>query len=430
MKIAFVFPEVYDIARFYGKRKEFPPFGVLYLSAILEEEGFEVEIFSATPNQTHLRLEKFEIVAFSIPSSVTYHIIKSVRENSSFSSRPLLIAGGVHATIYPEKTLTDLNVDVVGIGPGEETILEIVNEYKSKNFSKIKGACYKNGDNVFYTDLRKLKNNLDHLPVIPARHLLPIEDNIMTNRLSNTSLKMTHVMLTQGCPYSCNFCASQQRKIQYRSGWHIEKELVHLIKTYSIEGFAVVGDNFLVNRERTKNICNTISGLGLKWSTLSRVDTVEHDALETMQDAGCIEIKFGVESGSEKMLSAMGKNISINQICNAIKITNSIGIKVKIFLIHGYPGENMETTNETIKLLKKMLPMIERVSLFRFAPLPGSFVYKNYEQNGLLISNSDKDWHKSHIHHNHYRWWGTKKDFEILTKSYKKLDNFVSENWA
>ena len=429
MKIALIFPEVYDIARFYGKRKEFPPFGILYLAAVLENNNFEVEVFSVDSDQSVLELENFDVVAFSIPSSVTYHIIKKTRENSSISPTSLLIAGGVHATIFPEETLSDLNVEVVCIGSGEDTIMEIVNEISSKDFSRVKGVCYKSGGIVYRTDTRVLKNGLDHLPIIPARHLLPIEDNIMNNRLSNTSLKMTHVMLTQGCPYSCNFCASQQRKMQYRSPRHIQGELIHLIKTYSIDGFAVVGDNFLVNKEKTRNICDSIAGLNLKWSTLSRVDTVEYDILDVMHGAGCIEIKFGIESGSDKMLRAMGKNISLDQICNAIKITNSIGIKVKIFLIHGYPGENMETTNETIRLLQKMLPIIERVSLFHFAPLPGSFVYKNYKQSGLLISNTSDDWNKSHIHHNHYHWWGTKKDFEEMSKSFKKLDNFISDNW-
>lgn len=429
MKIALIFPEVYDIARFYGKRKEFPPFGVLYLAAVLENNNYEVEVFSVNSNQTFINLKKFDLVAFSIPSSITYNVIKKTRENSAFSSRPLLIAGGVHATIFPEKTLTDLNVDVVGIGPGEETILEIVDEFHSRNFSKIKGICFKKGNVSFRTDPRLLKSNLDHFPVIPARHLLPAEDNIMTNRLSNTSLRMTHVMLTQGCPYSCNFCASQQKKMQYRSPWHIQKELVHLIRAYSIEGFAVVGDNFLVNKEKTRAICHSIGSLDLKWSTLSRVDAVEYDILETMFRAGCIEIKFGIESGSDRMLKAMGKNISLDQIYNAINITHSIGIKVKIFLIHGYPGENMETTVETIRLLEKMSLKIERVSLFRFAPLPGSYVYNNYLANGLLISNSSDDWNKSHIHHNHYHWWGTEKDFDILSKSFKRLDKFISDHW-
>jgi anaerobic magnesium-protoporphyrin IX monomethyl ester cyclase len=400
------------------------------LSAVLENAKCEVEVFSVNADRTNLNFENFDIVAFSIPASVTYHVIKNVRLNSIFSPGALLIAGGVHATIFPKETLLDLNIDVVCIGSGEDTIIGIINEFHSKNFQKINGVCYKKQETVCFTENRVLKLNLDHLPVIPARHLLPLEESIMSNRLSNTSLRMTHVMLTQGCPYSCNFCASQQKKILYRSPWHIQQELVHLIKTYSIEGFAVVGDNFLVNKEKTRKICDVISGLGLKWSTLSRVDTVDYGILESMQEAGCIEIKFGIESGSQKMLDAMGKNINLNQICNAIKITHSVGIKVKIFLIHGYPGENMNTTNETMLLLERMSSMIERVSLFRFAPLPGSYVYDNYKQTGLHISGTKEDWVKSHIHHNHYHWWGTKNDFAELSKSFKILDKFVAFHWG
>lgn len=111
-------------------------------------------------------------------------------------------------------------------------------------------------------------------------------------------------------------------------------------------------------------------------------------------------------------------------------MAHSTGIKVKIFLIHGYPGENIESTNETINLLKRMRSMIGRVSLFRFAPLPGSFVYQNYQKIGLHISGTEEDWNKSHIHHNHYHWWGSKKDFTELTKSFKKLDKFVSDIWG
>ena len=429
MKIAMVFPEVYDFARFYGKRKEFPPFGVLYLSAIFENIGCEVRIFTANPDKFIFNFEQFDVVAFSIPSSITYHIMKKVRFSSTFSSKSLILAGGVHSNIFPRETLLELNVDVVCIGSGEEAVVEIIDRFQSRDWQSVKGVCFKKDNNVYLTDNRKPKKSLDHLPAIPARHLLPEEDNFMSNRLSNTSLRMTHIMLTQGCPYSCNFCASQQKRILYRSPWHIQEELIHLIKNYSIQGFAVVGDNFLVNKQKTKDICQSISGFGLKWSTLSRVDTVDYESLELMDDAGCIEIKFGIESGSQRMLNAMGKNISINQICNAIKMTHSIGIKVKVFLIHGYPGENMESTNETINLLKRMESMIERVSLFRFTPLPGSYVYQNYKKTGLHVSGTEDDWNKSHIHHNHYHWWGTKKDFVELTKSFNKLDKFISNIW-
>ena len=284
-----------------------------------------------------------------------------------------------------------------------------------------------NGEIVF-TEPRTLKKDLDHLPSIPVRHLLPDSDFVMTNRLSSTNLRMTHVMFSQGCPFSCNFCASQQRRMQYRSGYHIRQELEYLKDVYGIEGFAVVGDNFLVNKRKVCAISESIGNLGLKWSILSRVDTVEYDILESMYDAGCIEIKFGVESGSETILKAMGKRVSVDQIYNAIKMTRSVGIKVKVLIVHGYPGENMQTTQETITMLENLSILIERVSLFRFVPLPGSRVYNDAERNQLIITGSS--WNKYHIHHNPYHWWGSDNDFAIVGESYASLDKFILEKWG
>ena len=129
MKVAIVYPEVYDIARFNDRRKEFPPFGILYLSAVLEQNNMEVEVFSVYSSQISLDLRKFDAIAFNIPSSVTYGIIKGVRFNSFYSEDVLIMAGGVHSTIYPEKTLLDLQLHAVGIGAGEETILELLQEH-------------------------------------------------------------------------------------------------------------------------------------------------------------------------------------------------------------------------------------------------------------------------------------------------------------
>ncbi len=429
MKIAIVYPEVYDIARFGKKRKEFPPFGVLYLATIVSaQNGMEVKVFSVESNQEFLDFTKFDVVAFSIPSSVTYDIIKRVRFNSAYANDALLIAGGVHTTIFPEQTLCDLKMHAVCIGNGEDAILELLCEKETRQFYRIKSIYYLHNSNIVFTEKRPLKKNLDHLPVIPARHLLPDPDFIMTNRLSNTNLKMTHVMICQGCPFSCNFCASQQKQMQYRSEWHIRQELQHLKNSHGIEGFAVVGDNFLVNKRKVRKICESISSLNLKWSTLSRVDTVDYDSLEIMHDAGCIEIKFGVESGSELILKAMGKGISVNQIYNTIKMTHSVGIKVKAFIIHGYPGENMETTQETIAMLDNLSDMIERVSLFRFVPLPGSRVYDQAKENRLLVTGNN--WNNCHIHHNPNHWWGDKDDFAVVEESYRQLDKFIFEKWG
>jgi radical SAM superfamily enzyme YgiQ (UPF0313 family) len=240
---------------------------------------------------------------------------------------------------------------------------------------------------------------------------------------------MTHIMLSRGCPFSCHFCAVGQKKVQYRSGKNVRLELEYLQREYRIDGFAVVDDNFVVNKNMIRNVCESIDDLKLPWSALSRVDTVDYELLETMHHAGCIEIKFGVESGSEKMLRAMGKNISINQIRQAITLATAIGIHVKIFLVHGFPGETLASTRETISLLEDIHPMVDRVSLFRFAPLPGSYVFQNPKIFNLHLPEKISDWGKFHIYHNQYHWWGSQQDFQEVELSYQQLNNFVIEHW-
>jgi radical SAM superfamily enzyme YgiQ (UPF0313 family) len=264
---------------------------------------------------------------------------------------------------------------------------------------------------------------------MPARHLLDESDFIMSNRLANTDRRMTHIMLSRGCPFSCHFCAVMQKKVQYRSGANIRIELEHLKQIYRIEGFAVVDDNFVVNKRMVREACGAISDLGLPWSALSRVDTVDYELLRVMHDAGCIELKFGVESGSERMLEAMGKNISRNQIRKTITLAHAAGIMVKVFLVHGFPGENLSSTRETISLLKDVGHMVDRVSLFRFVPLPGSHVFRNPTLFDLKVPGDILDWGKFHIYHNNYHWWGNDEQFQEMELAYRELLKFVSDHW-
>jgi radical SAM superfamily enzyme YgiQ (UPF0313 family) len=152
-----------------------------------------------------------------------------------------------------------------------------------------------------------------------------------------------------------------------------------------------------------------------------------------MAASGCIEVKYGMESGSESLLKAMRKNTKRHQIRRAINAAVDVGIAAKVFVIHGYPGENMETTNETITLLAELGPTVSRVSLFRFVPLPGTQVYAQAGEHGVrgthLQADWDGDWAKFHIHHNERHWWGTDAQWAETERSYRMLRAFVEDNW-
>jgi anaerobic magnesium-protoporphyrin IX monomethyl ester cyclase len=358
--------------------------------------------------------------------------MKRARERSAIRDDSLVMLGGVHCNFYPNESIADFNADVATYGESEETILDILTRVDTKRFDGISGTLWHDGVKLQKETTRALLRNIDELP-LPARHLLPTDDFVITDRLAGTNLRMAHVMFSRGCPFPCSFCAAGQTRIQYRSGASARRELIHLIESYDIEGFAIVDDNFIVNKSKVGDICDNISDLGLRWSALSRVDTVDQALLRKMAGAGCIEVKYGMESGSESLLKAMRKNTKRDDISNAVRMTVDAGIAAKVFIIHGFPGENAETTDETISLLRELGDSVSRVSLFRFVPLPGTEVYDNaaqYDVRGThLQSDWDGDWEKFHIHHNDRRWWGTDLQWAEMDESYYRLRDFVESNY-
>ena len=415
-KICLVYPECYEVAKFGNKRKEFPPFGVMYLASALEKENYDVEIVPTSNNNNRFDFTPFDIVGFSISSSLAYPLIKDTREKSIFKSNSLIIAGGIHASLYPREVINELDCDIVSIGEGERTIVEIAKATSLDDFSKIKGIYYKKDNNIYITDKRSDINDLDSI-AFPARHLLPKEDIVM-ERLSNTSLPIAHILFSRGCPYHCNFCANQNHNMRYRSKDNIKEELEQLIKEYNIKGFCVIDDNFLVNKEKAMEIIREIGKLNLKWSTLARVDNVDVKLLKELKNSGCIEIKYGVESGSQKMLDLMNKNITIEQIKSAFTLTKDAGINAKALIMHGYPGEDYNTTKETIALLESLKAYISRVGLTYFTYLPGSLIYP-----------SEKISCNTSVYCDEQVPWGSKSEIEEVLEARKLLIKYIKKNF-
>ena len=415
-KICLVYPECYEVAKFGNKRKEFPPFGVMYLASALEKENYDVKIIATSNDNNCFDFSDFDMIGFSISSSLAYPLIKETRENSIFKANSLIIAGGIHASLYPKEVIKNLDCDIVSIGEGEKTIVEIAKATSLDDISKIKGIYYKKDNSIYITEKRNDINDLDTL-AFPARHLLPKEDIVM-ERLSNTSLSIAHVLFSRGCPYHCNFCANQNHNVRYRSKDNIKEELEFLIKDYGIKGFCVVDDNFLVNKEKAMEIIREIGKLNLKWSTLARVDNVDLELLKELKNSGCIEIKYGVESGSQKMLDLMNKKITVSEIKNAFNLTKDVGINAKALIMHGFPKEDINTTKETIALLEELKMCISRVGLTYFTYLPGSPIYPSEH----ITCNTS-------VYCEEQVPWGSDKEKEEVLESRKLLVKYIKKNF-
>lgn len=427
MKCALVYPEMYEYSKFGTARREFPPFGVLYLASVLEGLGDEVEIYSVDKDVTSFDFTNFDAVGFSISASCAYNIFKKMREDSNFSEKSVLFSGGIHTTLFPEYVIDDLKMDVVFIGESEESIVEFSKAINSNEpYDSIKGTLAMKNGRLIANEKAEQISDIDSIP-FPSRHLLDKEKIVMGNRLAKTNLKIAHIMASRGCAYNCYFCANQYKNVRYRSAKNIRKELISLKTDYAIEGFCITDDNFIIDEKKVSEICTEISDLSLKWSALSRVDTITSNLLSILKKSGCIELKFGVESGSEELLRKMNKKITQEQIKDAIIKTKSEGIGVKIFLIHGFPGENMKTTEETIKLIDSLKNYIDRVSLFRFVPLPGSYVYNNPKK--FALKNIDL-FDNLYIYNEDTHWWGEASDYMEVQESYVKLENYIKDIWG
>ena len=322
-RLALVYAKSYEIARKGSRRKEFPPFGVMYLaSAVGEVPGWEVDLLGVDENTPAENLDiwqNYDMIGFSIISSYSYFILKRCCNLTKIPEDILKFAGGYQAEKFSNNVFQDFDVDVIIRGEGEEVIKSLCDSILSRDFGSIDHILYKDNKGAIQAsdEFRALVDINMINP--PAREKLSQDDIVMTNRLANTDLRMVHMLFSRGCVHNCAYCAANQdgyvNSIRYRDKRGIVQELKDLKEAYGIEGFSIIDDCFLTDKKKAIDICNYITkeDLDLKWSLAARVDDISSQILEALKSAGCIEIKFGVETGSDYLLKKMNKGTTVDQ---------------------------------------------------------------------------------------------------------------------
>ncbi|MEA3378922.1 MAG: radical SAM protein, partial [Nanoarchaeota archaeon] len=201
----------------------------------------------------------------------------------------------------------------------------------------------------------------------------------------------------RGCPYNCRYCASKvmwKKKVRYRSLDKTMEEIDYLIDKFKIKCLEFNDENFIINKPRMYKLLEELKDrkeeYGLHWNCLTRVDSVDKRSLETMKDAGCYFVRFGVESGNQKILNAMDKGITVKQIKDAFKLINKVGIANSASFIIGYPGETKETFNETLRLVKEINPTL--AFFFIAIPIVGTHLYKEAKEKNLILNPDWNGW--------------------------------------
>ncbi len=294
----------------------------------------------------------------------------------------LTIIGGSHATFWDEEALNECpQLDIIVRGEGETTLLEIVKKVENgKSFHDVVGTTCRKGDDIIKNPDRPHIEDLESLPY-PAFHLWPIEHFKKYGKI------IFPVMTSRGCTFWCDFCSAVRmfgRKYRMRSPQKVVDELEFLYKKYGEDQYTFYDDAFTVDQSRTEEICNEIlkRGLKIKWDCETRVDMVTKDLLQKMKDAGCIAVWFGVEAGSEQVIKAMGKGISLTQTFNAFKWANEVGLMTVASMILGFPGETRETAMESINLLKRIKS--DEIGVYIATPYPGTPMYDYVKKMGWI----------------------------------------------
>lgn len=306
------------------------------------------------------------------------------------------IIGGPGVTNLDSSKLYDSGYSVICYGEGERTIVELLNAFMNKlDLKDVKGISFLHNGAEIRTPPRDLIVNLDDLP-FPARDLLNMEKYVNTWK-EKMGVALTQIISSRGCQFSCRFCDRSifGGKIRFMSPTRVIEEMKLLFDKYNVEMVFFEEDLFTLNRKRVLNFCDAmIRDLpGKRWGAYARVETVNREMLFKMKQAGCTDLVFGIESGSQKILDFLGKGITVKQIERAFNWVNEAGIDGGMFLIIGVPGETQQDIDKTKRLIAECQPKMINISFL--TPIPGTEMFemtKHLIRDGVNFYNFEENY--------------------------------------
>ncbi len=294
-----------------------------------------------------------------------------------------VVFGGPQATLTAHDTIKTIEwIDAIGIGEGENTIVEIVEGLlNDRDLSQVKGIVFKKNGEVIDTGMPDLIEDLDNLPFIDYSFLKM--DNI----------DVVNIDVGRGCPFNCTFCSTKifwKRKFRLKSPKRIIEEIKLVKEKYNINYFALTHDLFTANKRKIMKFCQMLisENLNISWSCSSRVDTLDEEMVENMRLAGCSAIFLGIETGSPRMQKIINKNLNVNKVIPLVKLLKNNGIDYKLSFIYGFPEETIEDINLTLnlinQLLKNKLVMFNSIEFHELTFFPGSELTQKYSTDFVI----------------------------------------------
>lgn len=385
--------------------KPYPPLGILYISAYLNEHGIENKIFDTTFSskpelKKFLVNEKPDIIAFYVNLMTKLNvleIIRFIKSTHSLESSQVILGGP--EVRYNASDLLKHGADFVVIGEGEETLLELIQKIiqtSNKDFKEIDGIGFKdNAGRIIFNAERNLISDINTLPY-PNRNGIDLSkyQDAWKKRHGQNAISVSTM---RGCPYTCKWCSRAVYGLTYRrrSPDKVVEEVQKIKEDYNPDTIWFVDDVFTIshnwlsgfNEELKKN------NFKIKYECITRADRMNEDVIKTLKESGCFRVWIGAESGSQRIIDAMDRRVKVEQVREMINLSRKYGIEAGTFIMLGYPGETEKDIEETINHLKKSNP--HQFTITVAYPIRGTEFFQEIETNQVNVfeweKNTDRD---------------------------------------
>lgn len=383
-------PYMFALDGKYLSERCWMPLGLLSLASVLKKNGISVKVLDLMPLKMDLsEILNFieddnpKIIGITGSSAQVRGIVqlgKSIKKK--FGKKITLVLGGTHISADPSFLKDFPFFDIGFVGEGEITFPKIVKEILNGN--KIKGIVH--GTPVF---------NLDDLP-LPDRRLL-----VDKNYQGPYGEKFATIHSARGCPFNCLYCSSpveKLSKVRFRSPENVIGEIEMCVKELGYDVFVFTDDTFTLDKKRAENFCREIikKKLKIRWICETRANLVDKQLLSMMKRSGCVEISFGVESGSERIRNeVIQKNITDKELFRAFAICHDIGMLTNAFIMAGFPTETKNELKQTWDFCFKAKPDIIGIHLTTI--LPGSSIFEIAVKEGEIKRDIWTDYAKGKV---------------------------------
>lgn len=368
MRVAFVYPATEFDKKYHA---EALPTGLLYLTAVAEQRGAQVDLFdsrhwNAIPDAPHVN--DYDLIGFTAMSMQVPRALSLVRKVRRSGYKGPIAFGGPHATVATDHLKQQSGIDAIFIGEAETTFPAYLDWLDGKP-TKLERIWTRNGNSEWtFHPGEYYVENLDDLP-FPARY--KYADQIRQRRFVN-------LLTARGCPFDCTYCQPTKRmlfgnRVRRRTTPSIIAELHDCVDKFAIDHFFIDDDTFTFNRRNVLEFCEAVKPLGLPWGCQTRSD-IDRDTLVAMRAAGCIRVNVGVESGSQRMLDMMNKRNSVERNAQFVRDCHDVGIHTWCNVMVGYPGETQEDLDDSLHFVLSTRP--DLVVVTQVTPFPGTHLWQ------------------------------------------------------